>query len=118
MNIRHFHELREKYALDIFNECLDKRDYACLKKFLELSNNGGDYGGIKPVYSRDTVDMLLEENIMEPANWLQYMVDMNILQRTSVVDNSKFPVQGVAAYLVNPAAREFVNLRYFKEHNL
>ena len=55
---------------------------------------------------------------MEPANWLQYMVDMNILQRTSAVDNSKFPIQGVSAYLVNPAAREFVNLRYFKEHNL
>lgn len=116
MDVKHYKDLKDDFIRNIFHNCLDKVDYACFKDFLEKSDPlKGGFGGVIPVYRVDMFKLLKNNGITEPDWWIETMIDFGFIQRVSVPDCIRMGA-ALEAYLVNPQAKNVLNLKYIKEH--
>lgn len=120
MNKELYNKLNREFNIKVFNECLDSRDYRCLKKFLEASDVAyGGFGGIIPLEKDKLIAILKEEYIENPEYWIASLTDFGMLQnnRSTFFDGNSYKEVNIT-YTVNPMYRNIINLKYFAEHEI
>lgn len=121
MNKELYNKLNREFNIKVFNECLDSRDYRCLKKFLEASDVAyGGFGGIIPVPKNKLIDILKEEYIDDPHYWINSMVDFGMLQNHYGIAHRSvnYANESYETFGINPEYRDIINLKYFAEHEI